>query len=103
MRAMHRVRAALAAFTFCSILACSGLGFCWKQFAPRAHDCCEDSGMAPAKACASVGTQAPPPSLALPLETALPAVRFAPVVLESVGGAFVGVLPAKSPPLVLRI
>jgi hypothetical protein len=103
MVSMDRARRAVAAFTFCSILACSGLGFCWKQFAPRAHDCCEDSGTAPAKSCASAGTQVSAVNLALPIETVLPAGGFATVALEPVAGAFAVVPPLKSPPLVLRI
>jgi len=99
---MDRARRGGAAFTLCSILACSGLGFCWKQFAPQAHDCCEDNAMAPAKSCASASTQAPAVGLSLPHETVLPSSTFAPVALEPMAGAF-AVPPLKSPPLVLRI
>src|SRR5262245_56298820 len=100
---MDRVRRAVAAVTFCSILVCSGLGFCWKQFAPKAHDCCEDGAVAPAKACASVGAQTTAISLAPPMETALPDSHFATVAFEPVAAPSAEVRPGTSPPLVLRV
>jgi hypothetical protein len=100
------VRRFAAGIALTAIFACSGLGLCWQQFGTRGHDCCaadEAQLSTPAKACASFVTTvlvlkvAPPhaPSGHLTtigaLASALPTLVPGPL------------LPAKAPPLVLRI
>jgi hypothetical protein len=96
-----------AALTLAALLACSGLGVCWRQLAHDAHDCCakDDAIATPSKPCASaVASEATlklvPPAVAValfvftaPTLEASPAARVAPSAVSS----------TKSPPLVLRV
>jgi hypothetical protein len=93
-----------AAFTLTAVLACSGLGVCWKQFARMTHHCCPGGGedKAQIKPCASVVAHEaavvmpPPPVATLPATLELAGVADIPV-------AFHPLVPAKGPPLVLRV
>jgi hypothetical protein len=93
-----------AAFTLMALLACSGLGVCWKQFARMTHHCCPGGGSETdqVKPCASVvaheaAVVMPPPAVAT-----LP-VTLAPSHLADVPLAVDPNAPAKGPPLILRI
>jgi hypothetical protein len=92
------------AVTLTALLACSGLGVCWKQFARMTHHCCPGGGSddSQVKPCASVvaheaAVLMPPPVVAtsgiLRASSAL-----ADVPVDS-GPHFA----AKGPPLILRI
>jgi hypothetical protein len=102
---MRPLRPAAAAIVLSAILACSGLGTCWKQFARSAHDCCEnESAMAPAKTCASAVAQTVAVDLVAP--SAIGWTVFSTAAVESAepsAAAFAPAFPVKSPPLVLRI
>jgi hypothetical protein len=102
IRVTRRLAAGLALI---SLLACSGLGLCWRQLATRAHACCADQGAAvttPAGPCASAVAKATPPTLAPP------AVRPAPAIDAPLTRTAASFLSSPSrhvhvPPLVLRI
>jgi hypothetical protein len=94
--------------TLAALLACSSLGLCWRTFATaEAHDCCErgDGIAATARtACSSdvaslaLTKLAPPPgSPVAPYPTAEASAASPEEALLRL------VLPAKAPPLVLRI
>ena len=93
-----------AAFTLTALLACSGLGVCWKQFARMTHHCCPggDTKTAQIKPCASVvaheaAVVMPPPAVAMllvPVESS---------GLDEVPLAMDPLARAKGPPLILRI
>jgi hypothetical protein len=97
-------RSVVASFLLTAVLACSGLGSCWRQFVVAAtHDCCDrEPAAAPANACASVGAHVKAVSLEQPEEAAVPfrSIGFSFQVVEQVSFS---PLPAKSPPLILRI
>jgi hypothetical protein len=96
-----------ATITLLSVLACSGLGFCWEQFASRpGHGCCEeekDAGDAGKRPCASPAADVFAAKLAPPIVDAVnvasPAVLQAPPCFMAFASSF----PVKAPPLVLRI
>jgi hypothetical protein len=97
------VRRSLAVFALGSILACSGLGLCWKQFVPRAHDCCERETAADARPCSSSVVKTTAVEVVMPAE-ALPFLateRFTALVPHRT--AIAEPRAAQSPPLVLRI
>jgi hypothetical protein len=110
---MHRARKTAALAALLALFVCSSFGVCWQELVPKraaaGHGCCKED--APAKSepkknessgsCASVGAQSAPVLL---LPPALPVAAFAPV-RSVVARVFVRVpvLPAKVPPLVLRI
>jgi hypothetical protein len=91
-----------------ALLACSGLGLCWRQIARDAHDCCENSSSAiatPTRACASVVASE------ASVKVIPPAVRTVPVSFDllvamrstRVVEVSAPTLPPKAAPLVLRI
>jgi hypothetical protein len=87
-----------------AVLACSGLGICWQTFAPRGHSCCEPkaaTSIGSPRSCASLAERGAIPH---PVPLVALAVSAAPVASDRMGdGAFLPVLPARTPPLVLRI
>jgi hypothetical protein len=95
-----------AAFTLVALVACSGLGVCWKQFARAKHHCCpggdSDTTRTSLKPCASVVSHEaavvvpPPPVATLP-------VTLEPAGLADGWSAAGPIVPGKSPPLVLRV
>lgn len=101
---MGWVRRSLAVFALGSILACSGLGLCWKQFVPRAHDCCERETAADARPCSSSVVKATAVDLVMPAEAPpfLPTERFT-AARDPHRTATDVPRAALSPPLVLRI
>jgi hypothetical protein len=98
---------AAAVIALTAILACSGLGLCWRVFDVAAHDCCEDADSltASAQPCASAATGTSPATPTFPEPSLGPAATITPrhIVVEAVHGAFGSSFPVKSPPLVLRI
>jgi len=95
---------AVAGLALVSLLACSGLGLCWKQFASRGHDCCEPETASPAKPCASAVEQGTPLKVLPPAVTVLPVGEASvAAATESMPFAFALVLAPKAPPLILRI
>jgi hypothetical protein len=103
VRTLFRQLAATIALT--TILACSGLGLCWREFS-GGHDCCVDDATisAPAQSCASDATAVsakllPPPVDSVSLVPQLPGPVTAAPALRAFGSS----IPAKAPPLVLRI
>jgi hypothetical protein len=100
-RALRRRGAALVALT--AVLACSGLGVCWLSFAVRPHACCDQAGssMEP-RSCASPAVVVAGVMLAPPIAVHMILPPIAPVP-RPLDGALSPVLPAKPPPLVLRI
>jgi hypothetical protein len=106
MTGMRRVfRHVAAVLALGSILACSGLGLCWRQFVRSAHDCCaSESPTAPARPCASPGGQTTVAKVVPPALAVMPIlIDLAPTSQAATGSAFAPSFPAKSPPLVLRI
>ena len=99
-----RIRRAAAASALGSLLLCSGLGFCWRQFVPPAHDCCErQSAAAPARTCGSVGEHMAPVTLPAPSQ-ADAALASADIAAATERPVLLTAAPAaNSPPLVLRI
>jgi hypothetical protein len=101
------VRHIAATLALGSILACSGLGLCWRQFVRSPHDCCaKESPTAPVKSCASPAewrTAAvkivPPSSVPVPAVMA----EWMPTSTPVHGASFAPSFPVKSPPLVLRL
>ena len=97
-------RNAAAVALLAALLACSSLGICWRAFAADEHDCCrrgEGIAAAPRNACASDVTALAPTDLAPP--TAGAPYLAPPVPTSSGQDVLALVLPAKPPPLVLRI
>jgi hypothetical protein len=104
MTAMTVRQRSAAVFTLAALLACSSLGVCWRVFAADAHDCCRrgDGIAAPTRnACSSDVTALAPTELAPP--TASMAYVAPPAAASSGCDVLALVLPAKAPPLVLRI
>ena len=100
------VRGIVASLVLVSVLACSGLGSCWKQFvvATAMHDCCDrEPAAAPANACAAIGTHVKAASLEQPEEASDPFRWIESPLLVAERVSVSPPLPAKSPPLVLRI
>jgi hypothetical protein len=96
-------RGAAAACLLASILTCSALGSCWRQFVQAADDCCDrESAGASGNACASVAAHVDAVSVAAPFCAALSFATM-PAALASRAAGWTAILPAKSPPLVLRI
>jgi hypothetical protein len=96
------MRRGAAVLALGAILACSGLGVCWQQFAARTHDCCQrESETAPARACGSdaerhlTASVAAPTAVVVPLAVALPAPAERPQAAAAV--------PIRTPQPVLRI
>jgi len=97
-----------AVATLAALLACSSLGVCWKTFATAdAHDCCRrgDGIAAPPRASCSSDVagfalaQIAPPAVS-------PAAPYPPADARAAGPRVTPLdapLPAKDPPLVLRI
>jgi hypothetical protein len=93
-----------AAVTLTAVLACSGLGVCWKQFARMTHHCCPGGGSdaGQIKPCASVAAHEmavvmpPPPVATLP-------VSLDPAFLADAPHAIEAIISGKGPPLILRI
>jgi hypothetical protein len=91
-----------------AILACSGLGLCWRQIARDAHDCCASEGVvatSSSKACGSiVASEAA-------VKVLPPAVRPTPIAHELLlpfpgaprAQGLAPIVPPKAAPLVLRI
>ena len=102
---MASVSRIVASVTLAALLACSSLGVCWRVFAADEHDCCRrGDGIAAAarKACSSDVTALAPTELAPPAAAIAP--YLAPPAPASSGHEVLAlVLPAKAPPLVLRI
>ena len=102
---MHRV-AALFALT--AILACSGLGVCWRQAVSNGHDCCRSSDAAlsaPAAPCASSAESVTVAKVVSPLYGAprVFADRFGAPAHSTPAAAFASSYGVIPPPLVLRI
>jgi hypothetical protein len=94
-----------AALVLTAILACSGLGLCWREFT-SGHDCCVDDSTlsAPAKACASDATAVavtlmPPPAGAVSVVPDRPSLATAATALPASASCFA----LTAPPLILRI
>jgi hypothetical protein len=104
---MRSVASRLAAgLTLTTLLACSGLGVCWRQLARDAHDCCaKDTIASPAKPCASAVASEAIVELVPPAVTVAPFVLTAPTLEASLVArvAPFAAASAKSPPLVLRV
>jgi hypothetical protein len=92
----------VAVLSLASIFTCSGLGLCWKEFVPRAHDCCQrESAKAPAKACASEAQRLIVASVVAP---SIPAAVLTPVLrVETAPRQTAAFFPVQPPELVLRI
>lgn len=95
-----------AASALVAILACSGLGVCWRQLARHAHDCCTDSGgmTERARPCAAAVASETIVKVAPPADT--PMAIEDPLLAHVAGTASVAPTSAfrpKSPPLVLRV
>lgn len=104
MMDVRSVRRALAASALASVLACSGLGLCWTQLMPRAHDCCERESASTSRPCSSAAVKAPAVDLLLPVApSSFPAVERPFAALGARLAAPAPVRIAASPPLVLRI
>jgi hypothetical protein len=102
---LFRIAASVA---LTAILACSGLGLCWRQFGSAgAHDCCaadETQFATPAKPCAAPGAAV----TVVKVAPALPATGRigTPEGVESASASRAFAPPAfkmKSAPVVLRI
>jgi len=95
-----------AAVALIGILACSGLGVCWRQFASAAHHCCtgDDGGKAPeVRPCASVVAHEAAAKIVPPAVAQLPAA-LDPAFQTTMALPGAGALaPTTSPPLILRI
>jgi hypothetical protein len=98
-----------AASALVAVLACSGLGLCWRQIARDGHDCCSNDGVAAtstsSKACASVVAAE---ASAKVLAPAMQPMTVTHHLLLSFRGAplpegFAPRLPPKAAPLVLRL
>jgi hypothetical protein len=87
---------------FVPLLACSALGICWKELAPRAHDCCKSETPTPTKGCAALTVTVQPESVPAPAVMAAPPLP-APSLQVLIGPRFAPAFAAKAPPLVLRI
>jgi hypothetical protein len=88
-----------------TILACSGMGLCWRQVAAGSHACCaEDRAMtALTKPCASPAAFETAPRILAP-PAAAPAVAPRVAVAHDLPAApALAVRSAKPPPAVLRI
>jgi hypothetical protein len=91
-----------------AILACSGLGLCWRQITCEAHDCCADKGVlktSSEKACSSVVVS---PALVKVFPAAIHAAPTTPDRLVSVLGPIAhhdhpSALRPPAAPLVLRL
>jgi hypothetical protein len=95
-----------AAVAFIGILACSGLGICWRQFASAAHHCCtgdDGSTATQVRPCASVVAHEAAVKIVPPAVAQLPAT-LDPESLTTMAAPGAGPLaPTKSPPPILRI
>lgn len=102
---MASVPRIVAAVTLAALLACSSLGVCWRVFAADDHDCCRHGdGIAAAarNACSSDVTPLGLTEFAPPTAAIAPYLR-PPAPASSGPDVLALVLPAKAPPLVLRI
>ena len=95
-----------AASALIALLACSGLGVCWRQFARDSHDCCTDRGAMTERArpCAAAVASETVVKVAPPADTVTTTDDPSLGLVASI--ASVVPLPAflpKSPPLVLRV
>src|SRR5262245_19791792 len=110
MKIMSRgVARSAAIVAFVAVVACSGVGTCWRLFvAAASHDCCEGSReSAAARPCAGAAAVAKPTAVPGP---ALAAALHAPLAFTPPGSLqpaalMVAVAPvrARAIPLVLRI
>lgn len=100
-----RLRGVTARLALLAIVACSSLGICWKELAPRGHDCCERQGSrdAPAPGCASPTLHASAVPLALPVAVVVSVPGLEPVLAPPVLRAVRSAPGTKAPPLILRI
>ena len=104
---MRSILARLAAASaLVAILACSGLGVCWRQLARDSHDCCTDRGALTenAKPCAAAVASETVVKVVPPAGTVM--TFPGPVPAWIAGTASIVPRPAflpESPPLVLRV
>lgn len=99
------MRRLAASATLAALLACSGLGVCWRQFAGARHHCCaggEDTAPSRFKPCASAVAKQSSPEVLLPSVAVLP-VQLDPARPAACPLAARPILPVKSSPLILRI
>lgn len=105
---MRTTRALVVAALLPAVLACSALGVCWTSFASRTgHGCCDQptstslgSGSEP---CASMVVGAAVPAVHAPEAWAAHPAVAGTRARSGALAALARVLPAKAPPLVLRI
>ena len=93
-----------AVLTLTALLACSGLGVCWKQFASVKHHCCAggDTKTTQVKPCASLVNHEASVVMPAPQAATLP-VTVDPSPLADAPPIVDPLFPAKGPPLILRI